>query len=495
MNDIPVRRTDADYVLCWLQQTLRGIDNPTIDAAVALGNALRLPVVVYHGIGQYYPHASDRLHQFILEASYSLEQDIVARGLRFLRVIEHPDRDVKGMVYRLATRAAALVVDDNCAFVGRWQLSTVASRLDRAVIAVDGARLVPEAAVGSHCLTTRSFRARVNDVREDWLAEPMNIESHQNTFEGELVTRHDVIDGDVNAITQWINRCDIDHSVSPVSWCKGDRASALSQLAWAAVDVIPDYAAQRNNPAMPGVSYLSPYLHFGVLGPHEIATLANEVESPRSVWKYLDELLVWREYFHHQALHTPVPNSYSTVSRWARESLAAHAGDAREHLYSLSELVHGSTHDETWNAAQRQFLIDGWMHNNLRMYWGKRIISWTANPEAAWATACYLNDRLSLDGRDPATYGNLRWCFGSGRPTSEKPIYGTVSRKSDAAMRRRPGVPEWLTHQANRTIPTLSVPQAPLIFERPHASGHRASEIELLTQHRPEIFVAFSKQT
>jgi len=474
MNDIPVRRAEADYVLCWLQQTLRGVDNPTIDAAVALGNSLRLPVVVYHGIGQYYPHASDRLHQFILEASCSLEKDVVARGLRLIRVIEYPGRDVKGLLYRLATRSAALVVDDNCAFVGRWQLCTVASRLDRAVIAVDGTRLVPEAAVGSHCLTTRSFRACVNGVREDWLSEPMNIESHQSRFEGELATSHDVVDDDGNTITQWTSRCDIDHTVPPVAWCKGDRASALSHLTWAAVDVIPDYAAQRNNPAVPGVSYLSPFLHFGVLGPHEIANLVNDVESPRSVWKYLDEMLVWREYFHHQALHATVPDSYSTISRWARESLAAHVDDTREHLYSLSDMVHGRTHDETWNAAQRQFLIDGWMHNNLRMYWGKRIISWTATPEAAWATACYLNDRLSLDGRDPATYGNLRWCFGSGRPASEMPVYGTVARKSDVAMRRRPGMPEWLTQQANRDTPTLSVPPVPPVIERPHASGHRA---------------------
>jgi deoxyribodipyrimidine photo-lyase len=43
------------------------------------------------------------------------------------------------------------------------------------------------------------------------------------------------------------------------------------------------------------------------------------------------------------------------------------------------------------------------MHNNLRMYWGKRIISMPPNLEAAWATACMLNDWLSFDNRDPST--------------------------------------------------------------------------------------------
>lgn len=472
LNGIPIRRGNAEYVICWLQQTLRGHNNPVIDAAVALGNSLGLPVIVYHGLGQHYPHASDRLHRFILEASRSLEQDVTERGLRLLRVVERPEHNVKGLIYRLAARAAALVVDDNAAYVGRWQLETVARRIDCPVIAVDGARLIPEASLGVVCLTTPAFRSQVNDLRQIGLEEPMNIVCKEKPCVGDMIVQHDKLGAAGSAdITRLIKSCDIDHSLPPVQWCSGDRKSALNQLAWAATDVIPHYAQERNNPAILGVSYLSPYLHFGVLGPHDVATFASEVDSSRGVWKFLDELLVWREFFHHLAVHTPVPNSYEVVSNWARESLALHASDAREHVYSLSELVHGLTSDETWNAAQRQFLVDGWMHNNLRMYWGKRIIGWTASPEDAWNTACYLNDRLSLDGRDPATYGNLRWCFGSGRPSTEKPVYGKVSQKSDIAMRRRPGVPEWLAIQARRPTPTIVVPvQVPLNF-RPQASG------------------------
>ena len=465
-----LRRRNADYVLCWLQQTLRGENNPVLDAAIALGNSLGLPVVVYHGLGQHYPHASDRLHHFILEASRSLEEDVKARGLRFVRVIERPSRKTKGVVYQLAARAAALVVDDNAAFVGRWQLQSVASKLDRAVIAVDGARLVPELALGGFFASTALFRARVNAVRDKWLEEPMGVSSSQPAFADEIAVEHDAIGCEDRDISRWVEQCDIDHSLPPVKWCKGNRVSALAQLAWAAVDVIPRYAEQRNNPSITGVSYLSPYLHFGILGPHDVALVAREVESSRGVWKYLDELLVWREYFHHLAHHESIPSSYETVSRWARESLAAHAGDKREQLYSISDLIHGRTHDETWNAAQRQFLIDGWMHNNLRMYWGKRILGWTASPEHAWTTACYLNDRLSLDGRDPATYGNLRWCFGSGRPAAEKPVYGKVARKSDAAMRRRTGVPEWLTQQANRVTPDVSIPESITDVDFPQAN-------------------------
>lgn len=470
LNDRPIRTQGADYVLCWLQQALRGRCNPVIDAALATGNRLGLPVVVYHGLGAEYPHASDRLHTFILQASCSVERDVTARGLRFVRVVQTPEHDAKGTLYRLASRAAALFTDDAAAFVGRWQADTVARKADTAVIAVDAARVVPELAIGTVCRTTPAFRARINDLRDDWLECQEELMADRPAFDGELDARHEPI-GDASDLSHLVARCDIDHSLPAVHWCRGDRASALHHLHWAAAEVIPGYAGRRNNAAITGVTWLSPYLHFGVLGPDEVARAAQEVDASRDVWKFLDELIVWREFFHHLAHHAPVPNAYETVPAWARETLQAHAQDPRDALYSLDTLIHGETDDETWNAAQRQFVADGWMHNNLRMYWGKRLIGWTATPELAWRTACYLNDRFSLDGRDPATYGNLRWVFGSGRPAREAPVYGTVSRKSDAAMRRRTGMPAWLHENAHREVPRVSVPDAIVHSTRPQASG------------------------
>ena len=46
----------------------------------------------------------------------------------------------------------------------------------------------------------------------------------------------------------------------------------------------------------------------------------------------------------------------------------------------------------------------------------------TISPEAAWAPACYLNDRLSLDGRDPSTYGNIIATF-AGSPSNRSGQY------------------------------------------------------------------------
>ena len=497
LNGAPFRTRGADYVLCWLQQALRGRSNPAIDAAIALGMRLDLPVVVYHGLGRHYPHASARLHRFILEASHDLERDVVARGLRFLRYVERDGKIEKGLVYRLAERAAALVTDDQAAFVGRWQAETVAARSDLAVVAVDAARLVPELAIGERCLTTSAFRARANAEREDWLDERLDLESARAPFAGELATAHDALDGidatdgaigganradrtdgadDPNAsIDELVRLSDVDPTVPAVSWCRGGRRAAEAHLAWAAETVVTRYAARRNDPSEITTTHLSPWLHFGVLGPHDVMRAVDVAEvGSRDAWKFADELLVWREYFHHLACHATDPTAYANLPAAARATLDAHRDDPRPRLYPLEALVHGETGDETWNAAQRQFLVDGWQHNNLRMYWGKKLIEWTDSPETAWTTACYLNDRFSLDGRDPATYGNLRWCFGAARGAREAPVYGTVARRGDAAIRRRTG-DAWIAEAASREVPRVSVPERATLEPRPQASGRGPS--------------------
>ena len=54
------------------------------------------------------------------------------------------------------------------------------------------------------------------------------------------------------------------------------------------------------------------------------------------------------------------------------------------------------------------------------MYWGKKIMEWSATPAEALATMIHLHDRYALDGRDPNTYTNILWCFG----LHDRPVAG-----------------------------------------------------------------------
>jgi len=72
------------------------------------------------------------------------------------------------------------------------------------------------------------------------------------------------------------------------------------------------------------------------------------------------------------------------------------------------------------------------------MYWGKRLLAWTTDPEAAFRTAVYLNDAYSLDGRDPNGYAGIAWCFGKhDRPWKGRPIYGSVRFMNAGGLKRK----------------------------------------------------------
>ncbi|WP_254606385.1 deoxyribodipyrimidine photo-lyase, partial [Sphingomonas bacterium] len=157
---------EGGYVLCWLQQALRADDNPVVDAAIRLGNALGLPVLVYHGVREDYPYASDRLHRFILGASRDLKRDADARGLACVQYVDRADKREKGLVHRLGAGAAAIVVDDQSVFVARAQAASVAARASVAVFAVEAACLVPPAVIGAGIGSRTGYgRARRTVVR------------------------------------------------------------------------------------------------------------------------------------------------------------------------------------------------------------------------------------------------------------------------------------------------------------------------------------------
>jgi deoxyribodipyrimidine photo-lyase len=65
-------------------------------------------------------------------------------------------------------------------------------------------------------------------------------------------------------------------------------------------------------------------------------------------------------------------------------------------------------------------VVEGKMHCFLRMYWGKKILEWTADPETAVEIGIYLNDRYNLDGRDPNGFAGVMWAI-AGRDDREFP--------------------------------------------------------------------------
>ena len=119
-------------------------------------------------------------------------------------------------------------------------------------------------------------------------------------------------------------------------------------------------------------------------------------------------------------------------------------------MYTAAELEAGDTHDEVWNAIMGRIRTHGWVHNQLRMYWGKQVVNWTNTPRHAYRTLLELNNRWFLDGRDPSSYANVGWCFGlHDQGFREREVTGKLRPFTTAALKRKDDLDGWLeAHQS-----------------------------------------------
>ena len=185
---------------------------------------------------------------------------------------------------------------------------------------------------------------------------------------------------------------------------------------------------------------MSPYLHFGQISPVEIALKINASKSGTRDDKqaFLEELMVRRELAVNFVYFESDYDSYKCLPGWAKETLEKHKNDPRPYQYTRNQLERAETHDAAWNAAMIEMRLTGYMHNYMRMYWGKKILEWTNTPAYAYSTALYLNNKYFIDGRDPNSYANVGWLFGlHDRPWKERPVFGKVRCMSADGLNRK----------------------------------------------------------
>jgi deoxyribodipyrimidine photo-lyase len=154
---------------------------------------------------------------------------------------------------------------------------------------------------------------------------------------------------------------------------------------------------------------------------------------------FLEEVIVRRELTHNYVHFAPRNyDSYEALPDWAKNTLAEHADDEREYVYTRKELEAAETHDPYWNAAMREMRCTGYMHNYMRMYWGKKILEWTNTPEYGNRITREINDKYFLDGRDPNSYANVNWVYGlHDRPWTERPVFGKTRYMNANGLKRK----------------------------------------------------------
>jgi deoxyribodipyrimidine photo-lyase len=246
---------------------------------------------------------------------------------------------------------------------------------------------------------------------------------------------------DLNKIESLCRRLKLDQSVRPVTrWYLGGPAVARKLFAGFLRRHLADYKVHRNQPQTNDVSHMSKYLHFGQVSPVWLAIEAerHKTAGRANVYSFIDELLVRRELAMNWVEFTQDYDRYDALPAWARASLDQHRHDKRPYIYSRAELEAGRTHDPYWNAAMREMRETGYMHNHMRMYWGKKILEWSRTPEAAFRMALFLNNKFFVDGRDPTSFANVAWIFGQhDRSWPERPIFGKVRSMNAAGLERK----------------------------------------------------------
>jgi deoxyribodipyrimidine photo-lyase len=233
----------------------------------------------------------------------------------------------------------------------------------------------------------------------------------------------------------------ISRAVTPAPGWRGGRRAGLARLKGFVRRRLDGYSRMRNRPEADETSGLSPYLHFGQLGPREIALAARGAGAPLEDHQaFIEQLVIRRELAINFVRYNAAYDRVTSAARWALETLDRHREDPRDWVYTERQLEEAETHDPLWNAAERQMVESGWMHGYVRMYWAKKILEWSESPEAAMAAAIALNDRYQLDGRDPNGYAGIAWAVAGKHDRAwgpERPVFGTVRYMSFPSTSRK----------------------------------------------------------
>lgn len=383
-----------------------------------------------------------RQHEFSLRGLIEVREGLQKLNIPLIPFIGAPDRKLPQFLRGLN---AGVVVTEFSPL--RSHRNTVAELLrltNYPVHEVDAHNIIPCRVVSQKQeFSARTIRPRINRLLTDFLTEFPFLRRHPVPMPQKLL---DAVCRSVKLeeVLSWKH---VDRRVAPIKWIHPGERAARRRLRDFIRTKLPTYHLHRNDPTKDNQSVLSPYLHFGHISAHRVALEVGKAEAPEeSKAAFLEELIVRRELSDNYCFYNQQYDQFDGFPVWARKSLNDHRCDIRAPVYDEHTLESGETADSLWNAAQRQMITTGKMHGYMRMYWAKKILEWSPNPEAALRRAIVLNDRYSLDGNDPNGYAGIAWSIGGvhDRPWFDRPIFGKVRYMNDNGCRAKFDVQKYI---------------------------------------------------
>ena len=195
-------------------------------------------------------------------------------------------------------------------------------------------------------------------------------------------------------------------------WPAGE-IQATQRLETFCESTLENYHLTRNTPGIPGTSSLSPYLALGVLSPRQCLKAILKACHTHDVSEIQDQLgpatwlseLIWREFYKHLMAQFPSVCCFKPF-----QTLTDHL-PWRHDTIAFERWCQGLTGFPLIDAAMRQLLSTGWMHNRLRMLVANFLtkslfIDWR------WGERYFMQQLI--DGDLSANNGNWQWSASTG---------------------------------------------------------------------------------
>ncbi|KAM3719520.1 Deoxyribodipyrimidine photo-lyase [Dirofilaria immitis] len=424
------------YVLL-LARSIRSQHSPSFSFASQKANKYKVPLLVV------YIYQADRHNlaqrKFLLEGLNCLKNNLSRLHVPLLIVKASNNEEATEIILKLSEVACEVVTD--AAYL-REDRNFDENLNDKFVIRcrrftqVEGNVTIPAMVLCSKpAYNANTIRKVAWHILDDFLAEEWNVtpetycESWKNVVEYNL----DCIDVSLEHIRA-VDDC------KTSSKLKGGETAARQVLDYFIANSLNSYDKERNIPNSGKQSFLSPYIHFGMLNPVVIVKEVKQSKAPKSAKDaFLEELVIRRELAHNFVYYYRTTyDTFDCLPEWVKKTMNEHRLDKREYIYSYKELEEGCTHDIYWNAAQFELVFTHKMSGYLRMYWAKKVIEWSSDYESAYTFLIEQNDKYELDGRDPNGYCGVMWNFGMhDRAHSNRPVFGKIRYMCADGIRRK----------------------------------------------------------
>lgn len=430
-------------IVYWMDRELRAHDNWALLHALELGQRHDQPVAVVYNLVADYLGGGARQYQFKLAALQSLAETFADLRIPFTILLTDTSADDLIAFFK-HQKVGTVVTDMNPLRLNRHWKTTVAKALDVPVIEVDAHNIVPVWTTSpKQEFAARTIRSKIHKLLPTFLETFPKLKAQTRTW------KH-------YPAVAWneLEKVKTNEAVKPLTWLQAGEKPAMAMLRSFIRDRLSGYAEKRNDPTLDNLSKLSPYFHYGMLAPQRAALEVRAADAPLADKEaFIEEAVIRRELSDNYCFYNPHYDDVKGFPAWAQQSLQAHEHDTREYVYTKKQFELADTHDELWNAAQREMMETGKMHGYMRMYWAKKILEWTESPAQAQKIAIYLNDKYELDGRDPNGYVGIAWSIGGlhDRPWTSRKVYGQVRYMNANGCRRKFDVEAYIAKWAGQT--------------------------------------------